>query len=224
VNKKNTITFFLVLVLILIFWSSFALQEKFSGAVEGLKKYVEGHQVLGIFIFISLAVVSVILGPVTSAPLIPPALIIWGKSATFIFLLAGWMIGAGLTYLIGRNFGYPLVKIFVSSEKFIGWIHDIADKMEFWLVLLFRFATPAETGYVFGILRYNFKKYFLVTLLAEIPTGLMLIFASEAILEKEKTIFLAFAAGSILAISFMYYLFKRRLKHLANRNRWEAAK
>ncbi|MDP3993411.1 MAG: VTT domain-containing protein [bacterium] len=214
VSKKQLFVLIFLIALIIIFWSSSYFQDVFLNSVGAVEKYIQSHRAIGISVFIGLTALSAMLSPFSSVPLVPAAVLIWGTALTFLFLMTGWMLGGAAAYGIGRYLGFPIVSRIISSEKLDSWIHKIANQMEFYLVLLFRLATPSETGYIFGILRYHFWKYLLVTTLAELPYGIFIVYASEAFVNREKEIFFILAAIAVLMVGVLFYLFRKRLKQL----------
>jgi len=101
----------------------------------------------------------------------------------------------------------------VSSHKVEAYKKRIPEKAQFWVVLLFRLAIPAEiTGYTLGIIRYPFGKYLLASFLSEIPFALLLVYSSQALIEKEMIWFLSLVSIGVLIISVAYLIFKNKLK------------
>lgn len=211
--KRTLITFIAVLGVAFLFWSSYSLQNIFYEAVGSVQAYAGQNNVLLIVLFIVLAALSAMLSPFSSVPLVPMAIMIWGDLLTTAFLLIGWLIGEVLAYCIGYYAGYPFVSQLSSFEKVKYYRERISRKAEFLLIVLFRFAMPAEIpGYVLGIARYNFWKYFLATFLAELPFAIVVSYASEALVAKKPAIFIGLAVATFLVFSVMFYFFTKKLR------------
>ena len=211
--KQYFFAFLILIFLAVIFWSSLSLQNVFFNAVSLIKNYFEINPVLGIGIFVGLAAISAMFSPFSSVPLAPAAVIIWGIIPTFLFLLSGWLVGETLAYFTGRYVGYPVIKKFMPLEKFEHYHRHFSPKTEFLLVFLFRLSMPAEIpGYILGIARYNFGKYFLATVLSELPFAFLISYAGEAFILNKQLVFIGSIAAAITIMSFMFYLFIKKLK------------
>lgn len=211
--KRILVTFIFVLGAALLFWSSRSLQGIFFETVASVQEYTHEGTVPVATLFIVLAALSAMLSPFSSIPLVPVAIMVWGKSLTVVFLLSGWFIGGVLTYIVGYFVGYPLVRQFSSFEKIRYYREKISEKTEFLLVLLFRLSMPAEIpGYVLGIARYHFGKYLLATLIAEAPFVIIVTYASEALVVNNVKMFIALVAVICIAIASLFYFFTKKLK------------
>lgn len=214
--QKTLITFLLIIAAAFLFWSSISIQSIFYESVLSIEKYAAQNDILIIAIFIVLAALSAMLSPFSSLPLVPAAIMIWGNFLTGIFLLIGWLAGETLAYIIGYYAGYPLVRQLTSFERVRYYQEKISKKAEFWLILLFRFAMPAEIpGYALGIIRYHFGKYFLATFLAELPFAFISSYAGNALISNNPAIFIGIVAFAFLFMMVMFYFFSKKL-HLKN--------
>jgi uncharacterized membrane protein YdjX (TVP38/TMEM64 family) len=183
--------------------------QRWLGAFES---FAAERPVLAVGTFVGLAALSIILGPFSSAPTVPFAVTAWGESLTFLLLLGGWIFGAVIAYAIGWGIKESLVELFVGREKLAKWLDRIARRLDFLTLLLFRLAMPSETGYVFGILRYRFRSYLLITLLAEIPFALFLVYGSSAIVNLSGWSLALIALAWVTVIGIALRLFLRRTK------------
>lgn len=220
-RPRYLIIFIAILLVAILFWTQPAVQDGFQNFVEYLKLFIDKHQYLGIFIFILLAAVSAILSPFSSIPFVPPAILIWGEAMTVIFLTLGWLLGAITAYAIGYFLGAPIVNYFVHKDKINYYRSKITPKAAFWLVFLFRLAFPSEmASYTLGIAQYKFRNYLAATIATEAIFAAIVVFASEAILDKNPMLLITLAVSSFLimtAIGYMLHGFfgrkKIELKH-----------
>ena len=201
----------LIFFVALLFWGSASLQAVFYGKLSLIEAYVARTGVAGGAVFILLAAISVLLGPFTSIPLVPLAVGAWGVYATFLLILSGWLLGGIVAYGVGHIAGYPLVVRLLSRARVEKWMKKVEGRLEFLFLLLFRIAMPSETGYLFGMFRYDFLKYLLITLLAEIPFALIVVYASEAFLEQDPTAFFGLIVVGLALMGGTLFLFSRRL-------------
>ncbi|MEK7066899.1 MAG: VTT domain-containing protein [Patescibacteria group bacterium] len=211
--KRYIGIFLIIAVSALIFWYSLSLQQYFLVIILWLENYIRERQFLGVLIFIGLAAISSMLSPFSSVPLVPAAAMLWGNIFASLLLIAGWLVGHTLTYAIGRYTGYPIAKRLIPFAKIEEYRKHFSSRSEFILVLLFRLSMPAEIpGYVLGIIRYNFGKYFLATLISELPFGFLVVYGSEALIMKKTIIFFVLTASGIATMSAMFYLFTKKIK------------
>ena len=210
--KKAKIGLFLFSILIIaVIWYSIYAKNDVYEWIGSFGPYLKESQ-FGMAVFILLAALSAMLSPFSSAPLIPIALVIWGPVLTAIMLLAGWTIGGMLAYFIGWKFGYAIAIKFVAREKIDKWSMVIKNKFSIFLLFVFRLMTPSETGYVFGVFRYPFWKYLLITFLSELPYAFGLSFAGEAIISREHEILVALGIASIFMIAIFYRIYNKEFR------------
>ncbi len=195
-NKKLFLTLVGIFLIALIFWSSSMLQEEYWRLVVFFENHASTRPVLSIFVFLILSILSVMFLFFSSVWLVPVAVSVWGGLATVLLLLTGWFLGAILSYLLGRYAGYPILKYFIPLRK-LDYYRDLFMKnSSTLLVFLLRFTIPSEIpGYALGIFRFNFLKYLLITILAEIPYAFVTVYAIEAILSRDPIVL-----GSIVFI------------------------
>lgn len=181
-NKRILILLLGVVTLAFLFWYSNSLQSEFYLIADFFNVLALQYELLAVLLFIGTAVIGALISPFTNIPLIPFAVTIWGTVPTTIFLLFGWIIGDTVAYLIGRYFGHQLVSKFVAVEKLDEWSGVVKKHTTLLTAFLVRLALPAELGYVFGLVRYNFKSYLFITIMAELPFAIISTSASEAVI------------------------------------------
>ena len=141
---RYLLVFILILAIAFFFWFSLAFQDIILGSIDKLDEVVSVYPFAGIVLFWALAIASVMVAFFTSAVLIPPAIVIWGETYTFLLLLLGWMSGAIFAYFISKHLGRKAAAYFIPEEKLIYYEKYISERASFGLVLLFRFALPSE--------------------------------------------------------------------------------
>ncbi len=212
--RKLFFLILLVLLLALLFWYSASFQEVFFGSVDFLEGYANRHILLAEGIFVGAAALSAMFSPFSSVPLVPAALVIWDSGLTLSLLLLGWLLGGIGAYLVGRYALYQLLRRVLDIDGKVDYYRKkISPRAEFGLVLLFRFAMPAEIpGYVLGAIRYHFGKYFLATFLAEFPFAVITVYASEALIFKEPVLLGALGLLVTLILGGALYFFRKKLR------------
>lgn len=211
-KEQYLIIFSLIAFLALIFWSSYTFQEYFFNAMRFLEKYINNYPAFGLIIFIGLAAVSAVISPFTSVPLIPAAIIVFGKFLAFFSIWFGWILGGCLSYLLGLYAARPLAIRLFTDEKIDKYQKRFSQKANFWLVLLFRSSVPAEIpGPVLGALKYSPLKFTLATAIAELPYAIAVVYASNSLLMGQKLGFLLWVGSIFAAMAIMYFIFHRKI-------------
>ncbi len=210
-QKKQIMLFVAAALLFMLFSSSAFLQDQLRAASSSVGGYAAEHPLFGPIIFVVLAAGSVMLGPFTSAPLVPLVIPSWGVALTTIYLILGWLAGNVLAYALGRFVGYPLAKLVIPPAKLEYWTKILSQNSNVPVMFLFRLATPSETGYVFGILKYNFYVYMGITAVAEIPFAIFTTQAGAAFISAGWAPFIFFGAVWAVVIFFAFRLLNRRL-------------
>ena len=206
-----------IIVLAVLFSSSIYLQNLMFGGIGAFQEFALENPLLSALSFVALAGLSVLIGPFSSVPLVPFALEAWGIVWTMLLIFIGWMIGDCVSYAIGRYAGKPTVSFFVGRERLERWISALAPRMKFSLLLLFRLAMPAETGYLFGLLAYDFWNYLLIVIIAETPLVGIIVFAGDAFLVSDWFAFSALLLIGIAGIALVFRIFTKRFKSLSDR-------
>ena len=209
-RKKIIFIFILVLLVAFLFGSSVYLRGVLVDLTAIFEEFIGQYPILAMAAFVLLSAISMLLGMVSSVPIAPLAVAIWGTTITLLLLLFGWLLGGCASYAIGRYAGYPLIGRITGRRRLKEWMLKLKSRMTFPLLFLFRLAMPSETGYVFGIFRYDFWRYLLITFLAELPFALLVVYASGAFIEADWQMFTSLLLIGAVVAALMYYLFERK--------------
>lgn len=212
-SKKRIYWFLVVVALALLFWSSSFLQEYFNEASTFLQNYGQSFPLLSILIFVGLSTLSAMLMSFSSVWLVPVAVLLWDNTFTVVMLLLSWLLGATISYFIGRYGGYPIVRRLISNKNINYYENLINEKFSFWVIYLFRLTLPSEIpGYLLGIARYPFWKYLAITFFAELPYAIYAVYAFDSIIEKDKLMFGITAILWFLIVWLLAYLYMKKVK------------
>jgi len=172
--------------LLFLFIASFALlaysvRVELFAAVAWLGGMIREAPVLGAIVFFIASAFSVLFFFLSSALLVPSAVLAWGKWLTFFLLSVGWLCGWMAAYAIGRFFHN---RAFVEKKMNDPHIKNsifLSGKLPFSFVLIVISSLPAEiAGYALGAVRYPFRSFFLALALLEIPFAFLLVFIGES--------------------------------------------
>jgi uncharacterized membrane protein YdjX (TVP38/TMEM64 family) len=212
-NYKKYITIFAFTVIVgLIVYASAELQGHIMNSVSYLGDYFRNHVFLGGLIFFGISIISVLISPFSSVPLIPSAILAWGSFLTFSLLFPAWVIGGILAYFIGSLSQEKILRHLFSLEKIEYYKQLISPRSQFLLVFIFQAVTPSEiSSYTLGIIHYDFKKYFIIIALTDFLYALSIVYAASLLVSGKILIFaiILLVGGSLLY--FIYREFNKRL-------------
>jgi uncharacterized membrane protein YdjX (TVP38/TMEM64 family) len=172
-----------VMAAIVLFWRFTGLHEIFLEFVVFLEKVARRSGPGGMLAFLTLSTFASSIGPFTVVPLVPSAVRVWGVPTTAFLMMFGGLLGATLTYTIGRFAGERVLKLFVRPARLARWKETVPKRAAFFMALAIKFALPAEVGYAFGIVRFGLLKYLLVTFISYVPIIAAIIWGSRAFVE-----------------------------------------
>lgn len=127
--------------------------------------------IVGIVIYVLLAITTTVIAPLSSVPLMPIASSVWGTLVTAIASIIGWWIGSLIAFYISRTYGRVVVERFVAAEKILALEKRVPVKNIFWSIVILRMAVPVDVlGYVLGLFSdIQWRTYAVASLLGIIP-------------------------------------------------------
>ena len=153
----------------------------------------------GMIVFVLLAAVSAMVAFVSSAVLVPVAILVWGPTACFFLLWIGWFTGGLAGYAIGRYLGRPAVLRLVRPEalsRYEGWARSGKTLVP---MLIVQLAIPSDlASYLFGLVRCRFVVFAGALALAEIPYALGAVYLGASFLERQLLPLAALGIAGIL--------------------------
>jgi uncharacterized membrane protein YdjX (TVP38/TMEM64 family) len=84
---------------------------------EPIGAALAAHSALGIGVFFVSSAVAVLLPMLTNLPLVPLAVLAWGPWVSALILLLGWVTGAGLSFVLGRQARDTILRRFPSVQR-----------------------------------------------------------------------------------------------------------
>jgi uncharacterized membrane protein YdjX (TVP38/TMEM64 family) len=179
---------------------------------QATDRAIESHPVAGPVAFVVFAAASAMLAFVSSALLVPAALVAWGRFETFLLLWAGWIAGGAVAYALARYLGRPAVARLAGGTPLARWERRLSHDAPWRLVVLFQLAVPSEVpGYVLGLLRYSFWRYIAVVALGELPNALGTVYMGESFLARKTGTLVALGLIAIAASVVAYRALHRQL-------------
>lgn len=184
-KSEHTIWFWIALgtigVIVAVLLFSGAAQKVAEGAAGWAKGVMTARPIAGVAVFFLFSAVSAMLAFTSSAVLVPPANLVWGRIITFLLLWGGWIAGAIAAYGIG-SLARPMLVRLGYEPTLTKYQRFVSKRMKFWAVLLFCIAVPSEVpGYLFGGLHYPFFRFIAAIALAEGVYAFGLIVAGDSL-------------------------------------------
>ncbi|HXF44376.1 MAG TPA: VTT domain-containing protein [Candidatus Paceibacterota bacterium] len=210
-ERRKLLLLIVVVILAAAVWSSSDLARIFDDILEASERIIGGSKAVAGTVFLALNALSAMFAFFSSVILVPVAIHNFGVAATFVLLMGGWVLGGVATYFVGEFWGRPVLKYFFRKGTLERYEDIIVSRLNFFMVLLFRLAMPAEIpGYLLGVLRYDFKNYIAATTLAELPFALSAVYGSELFLNDEKSMFLGVVVVMAAVFAVALYIFRRK--------------
>jgi uncharacterized membrane protein YdjX (TVP38/TMEM64 family) len=208
---RRAATLLLVTAVLAVVASLESLHHVLLDLVHVVDRLIVAHPYLGALAFVGFAAASAMLAFVSSALLVPPALVAWGQLVTFLLLWLGWILGGVAAYTLTRFLGRPVVDRLVAAETRERYANLLSGRMSFGLVLLFQTALPSEIpGYVLGFARYPIAKYLAALSLAELPYAVGTVFLGASLLARRTVPLVALGLlGALLSLTALRALHRR---------------
>ena len=202
-QKRSSVLYWIVLVatvltLTLLLYSS-TFRSLVDQATNWSRVVMNAHPVTGAAVFFLFAAVSAMLAFTSSAVLVAPANLVWGKLITFLLLWGGWTAGAVAAFGIG-SVARPLLIRLGYQKTLNEYQQFVSRRMKFWTAVLFCIAVPSEIpGYLLGGLRYPFWKFLGAIAIAESIYAFGIVIAGQSLL-KARPLTLLFIITTLLII------------------------
>ena len=159
---------------------------------------IRDRAVLGKILFVVFAATSAMAAFVSSALVVPVAVLAWGKAVSMLLLWVGWTLGGCCAYALSRYLGRRVARWAISESVIATYEKLVPRDAPFGLILLFQTALPSEVpGYLLGLARYPFRKYLAALMISELPYAVATIYLGEGFLERQT--FLLIATGAAMA-------------------------
>jgi uncharacterized membrane protein YdjX (TVP38/TMEM64 family) len=82
-----------------------------------IREVLAANELAGVAVFVATSIVAVLMPLLTNLPLVPIAVMAWGPWWTALLLLSGWVIGATLSFALGRHARGWILRHFPSVTR-----------------------------------------------------------------------------------------------------------
>lgn len=179
--------------------ASDTLHDKSAVIIVWAEGIIAQAPLLGMLVFVLLAMVSAMVAFFSAALLAPVAVYAWGKAGCLALLWCGWFLGGVVSYCIGRYLGRSVASMIISDEKIGSWQTRLSEHSRFIHILLFQAVVPSEIpGYVLGILRYRASYYLFALGITELPYAVATVYLGDSFLRGESSIFILTGALAVI--------------------------
>ncbi len=202
-NKKEIIG---IVVIMFLFISASLLSKIFSSEINSLVQ-VEGYS--GLILYVAITSIGVLIAPVSTLPLLPIAVTIWGPVVAALLTIIGWEIGSLLAFKFARKFGKQVVSKVANISKLERIANLISKKNLFIMVVLFRFTLPVDVlSYALGLFTsMSFSAYLLATLIGITPFAFIFSYFSQVPIEVQIIM-------GIIALFFFIFVYNKIRKSI----------
>ena len=167
------------------------------------------NPLLGMAVFVLLAMISAMVAFFSSAILVPVAVYSWGKATCLVLLWLGWLLGGIASFCVGRFLGRRFAAMLIGEEKIAGWASQVGERARFIHILFFQAIVPSEIpGYVLGILRYRFSLYLLALAITELPYVVGVVFLGEYFVQGKSTVIIVLGLMIVVVGTFVVRLMR----------------
>jgi len=190
--------------------ASDTLHDRTQEIIVWTEDIISQAPLLGMLVFVLLAMLSAMVAFFSSALLAPVAIYAWGEAGCLALLWLGWCLGGIISFCIGRYLGHSAVSKIIGEEKIAGWQNTLSERTRFVHILFFQAIVPSEIpGYLLGILRYPFLLYLAALGITEIPYALATVYLGESFLEGRGVVIILVGIGFILLAASLLHIHRR---------------
>lgn len=173
--------------------------------IDSIKQMIARAGIWGPLLFMLLKASTIVIAPLSGAPLYPVVGIFFGFYPGIIYAIAGDFIGYTTSFFISRTFGRPFVERIISkNEK--GLLSNIVDHVGtvpgFLHMCMTCFALPELISYGAGLSKLAYWKFILILWPASSVAAAVLVYIGSHIGTSDKSFVLS-VGGLLLAGTIM---------------------
>ncbi|MFP4401774.1 MAG: TVP38/TMEM64 family protein [Candidatus Nanoarchaeia archaeon] len=189
-----------VVVLALFILVSYILQSY----QEEITPYLDSG-FFGVLVYVGIGIFATVFAPVSSLPILPVAVSIWGWFGAGVLSVLSWWIGSMIAFLLSRKYGAQFIKRFVSLKQIERYESMIPTKDIFISIILLRIVLPADVlSYALGLFsKIPLGVYALATFIGIIPFAFTMAYIGSLPIE--------FQIGTIIIGSVLFLLVIKRI-------------
>ncbi len=185
--------------------------------MNSLRIWVEQAGIWGPLVFIILKISTIVIAPLSGAPLYPLVGLLFGFWPGILYVVIGDFLGYTIAFSISRIFGRKLVIKFLSGKE-EGLVFRIVDHIGnvkgFFHACLVLFALPEVLSYGAGLSKLSYIKFIFILMPFSIVAGLVLVLFGSLLDLKSGSLLIGLVIPVVgaLAVIIGGTLFMRELK------------
>lgn len=164
-------------------------------------------------LFILLKASTVIVAPLSGAPLYPLVGIFFGFWPGILYVVIGDFIGFTTSFFIARRFGYPVVRRIIAHNEhgmLSRIVHHVGTLKGFLHMCLTCFALPELISYGTGLSRLPYLVFISILLPLSVVMSSALVLFGASLGASETSVFISFMlpfAGSVIILlgGYLFY-------------------
>lgn len=211
-NKKKiliwsiiSILIIAVIVLLIIYGPRVLNYFKDPALREKFKNFIESLGFFGVFVYILVIVIQIIVAFIPGEPFELLAGIMYGTFGGLLISLIGAFIGSTIVFLLVKKFGKRITNKFFSEEKMqkYKFLNSERNRNRLLFIIFLIPGTPKDLLTYFAPLTpIKYSSYIIITTIARIPSIITSTIAGESILEGDYHI-----AIIVYGITFLLTIF-----------------
>lgn len=159
----------------------------FVGASAAVQEYADFFATIpfalgveGMIVYVAITIVAVVIAPVSTLPLLPVAVGLWGSLSAALLSIFGWTVGAVVAFFLARRFGRPIIHRFVDLRNLEQFEKALPEEHIFWSLVFLRMALPVDVlSYAVGLFtKISFPTYFSSTVFGILPFAFVFSYAA----------------------------------------------
>ena len=171
-----------------------------------LQQLTKQAGISGVFAYITIMALSIVVAPIGTGFLLPIAANSWGPLLASVYSITGWTIGSMVAFWLAKKYGLKLVK----NVKTVNHLQEpekaIPRRHVFLIVVLLRIALPVDLlSYALGIFStMGYGMFFWSTLIGISPFAIIFMYASVSSMTVQIVVSVL---GSAIMFAGGYYVY-----------------
>jgi len=179
---------------------------------EPIREVVSANSVAGVVVFVVTSIVAVLVPLLTNLPLVPIAVLAWGPWWTALMLLSGWVVGATLSFALGRHARGWIVRHLPSVTRHADIDRLIHPRHRMGSLIMLRMTFPVDVlSYALGLFSPATSAADVAVSSAVGAAPFALLFAFVPALSTPMQLIVFGASTAVFAI-YAAWLLRRRLR------------
>lgn len=156
---------------------------------------------VGMIAYGSIAILAIVVAPISSLPLVPIAAAVWGSFATAVVTVIAWTAGSIIAFVLARVYGKRIIGKVVDMESMRKLESVIGERNLFTSTLLLRMIVPVDIlSYALGLFStIRIVPYSIATMIGIVPFILFFSYAIQIPIYWQGIIALSII-GSVVGI------------------------